>query len=173
MIVPALVTIRSATVPAELEAASSILVEVAGWLAARGMPLWEPAHLTTERLESSLGHGELFLAYGGDGAAVGTFLLQEADELFWPGDPPGEALYLHKLAVRRAAAGTGVAAAMLRWACEEAARRGRLFLRLDCDADRPALCSSYESAGFRAVDERQIGAFRARRFERVTAAPPP
>lgn len=166
-------TIGSAVTPADLEGASAILLEAAGWLVERGVPLWEPALLTPERLTPAFRRGEVFLARDGHGVLAGTFLLQEADELFWPEDPPGDALYLHKLAVRRSAAGTGFAAAMLQWACGEAARRGRRFLRLDCDANRLALCSFYEGAGFRAVDERQIGAFYARRFERVTAAPPP
>ena len=33
-----------------------------------------------------------------DGAAVGAFSLLDTDPPFWPDDPPGEALYLHKLA---------------------------------------------------------------------------
>jgi hypothetical protein len=45
---------------------------------------------------------------------------------------------------------------MIEWAKKEAKRRNKTFLRLDCAADRPKLCSFYEKHGFRKVGERLI-----------------
>jgi GNAT superfamily N-acetyltransferase len=43
---------------------------------------------------------------------VGTMLVATTDEDFWPEDAPGVALYVHKLAVARRAAGRGVSQAL-------------------------------------------------------------
>jgi len=86
-------------------------------------------------------------------------LLQRSDETYWPFDPDGEAHYLHKLAVRRIAAGKGWLGRLVRWAHEDAKRAGARYLRLDT-LDRPKLRSMYENLGFRFVDsfsEHQYG----------------
>jgi GNAT superfamily N-acetyltransferase len=155
---------------ADIHAACAVLVEAVRWLEGRGEPLWKAEEFALERLAPCVTAGELFLARA-DGEVAGTFLLQEADPLFWPDDPPGTALYLHKLAVARAFAGRGVSRAILDWAAVEAARRGRAFLRLDCDGTRPALCAFYAAAGFTHVDTPRMGHWTAARFERAVVTP--
>ena len=81
--------------------------------------------------------------------------LHNADTLFWPQDPPGEAFYVHRLAVARNFAGRGFANAMLRWAEAETLNQGRRFLRLDCEP-RPKLLALYQKAGFTRVDAEPI-----------------
>jgi len=101
---------------------------------------------------------------------VGTMLVATTDEDFWPEDAPGVALYVHKLAVARRAAGRGVAQALLRQAEIETAAAAIPHLKLDCRADRPKLQALYESAGFQRVDERVVfGWLHVVRYEKCSA----
>jgi GNAT superfamily N-acetyltransferase len=154
--------IRPAT-PAEAPVSAAILMEVVRWLEAKGEPLWTPEQVTAERLAKHAEAGELHIARR-DGLAVGTFLLQWEDRFAWPDVPAGESAFVHKLAVIREAAGSGVATAMLDWATRRAAERGRKYLRLDC-APRPKLCAFYERVGFRQHSEVQVGRYTLVRYE--------
>jgi GNAT superfamily N-acetyltransferase len=144
--------------------ASEILCEAAEWLKARGIPLWDPENLTPDRLLPTVEQGELYIACQ-KRTPIGTMILQEDDTFFWPDVPAGESLFLHKLAVRRSAAGQGLARAMLAWAAAEAKRRDKTYLRLDTDSTRPQLCALYESAGFTLHSTRQIKIFLTARYE--------
>ena len=145
--------------------AADILSEAAQWLTERGIPLWPPGEISPERLAPLAERGELYLAFS-DSAAQGTLILQEEDALFWPDEPAGESLFLHKLAISRAAAGTGIAQRMIESAADEARRRRKRYLRLDCDANRPPLHRFYQSAGFTLHSERDMGRWRAARYQR-------
>ena len=72
--------------------------------------------------------------------------LHDEDRLFWPHVSPGEAFYIHRLAVAREFAGRGYAHAMLDWAVSEARSKGRPFLRLDCEP-RAKLLALYRERG--------------------------
>ncbi|GIW27110.1 MAG: GNAT family N-acetyltransferase [Meiothermus ruber] len=139
----------------EAAVASDILSEAARWLMERGETLWHLEELTPELLRPVARQGELFLAYW-QGQAVGTLIYQHADPLFWPEVPAGTSAFVHKVAVRRAVAGQGVAAAMLAWAQERARAEGLAFLRLDTDFNRPKLRSFYEGLGFVCVGEKRV-----------------
>jgi GNAT superfamily N-acetyltransferase len=78
-------------------------------------------------------------------------VLQNEDPPFWPEDKPGEALYVHRLCLRRRYAGQGYSAAKLDWCGNEAALRGCTFLKLDCGTF-PKLMAVYENAGFQRND---------------------
>ena len=120
------------------------------------------------RLRKDLESGGLYLIWRGD-RPVATFSLLESDSIYWPsaGD---DALYLHRFAVRRDAAGAGRRA--VAWAIEEARRRGREYVRLDCLAENPGIRRYYESFGFAAVDETLIDEVRFSLYELpVTAGP--
>jgi GNAT superfamily N-acetyltransferase len=75
---------------------------------------------------------------------------------------------VHRLVVRRAFKGHGVARALLEWAVTHARAHGRGLLRLDCDANRPKLRALYESCGFRLHSYRQVGSYYVSRYERET-----
>jgi GNAT superfamily N-acetyltransferase len=136
--------------PAELSTFLSILREAADWLRAAGRPLWTPEMLSEQAVLSQYDMGELFLCRV-DHDPAGAMILAGEEAMHWPGKNPGEATYLHKLAVRRAYAGTGLSARMLAFAKEYARGAGRTYLRLDCDC-RSALCNLYERNGFDKVD---------------------
>ena len=77
-------------------------------------------------------------------------LLQRSDPIYWPRAIEGSALYLHKLAVRRAYAGYGWGPRMIAWAKAEAQRQRIRRLRLDTLADSP-LNEFYVAQGFRFI----------------------
>ena len=56
------------------------------------------------------------------------------------------------------------------WCFEEAQRRGRSFVRLDCLADNPGIRRYYERFGFAAVDETVIDGTRYGLYEAPVAA---
>jgi|SRR5450755_4044830 ribosomal protein S18 acetylase RimI-like enzyme len=147
-------------------AALRVWREAAQWLVDRGRPLWPPAIFDENFLADALARGEILGAFLGDRLA-GVALLQWSDELWWPDRPPGESAYIHKVAIVRAAAGRGVADALIH-ECERRARaRGTRFVRLDTAQDRPVLCALYERLGFTAIDLRRVGSLLGVRYEKL------
>ncbi|WP_219417630.1 GNAT family N-acetyltransferase [Pseudonocardia nigra] len=134
------VSVRRAA-PHEADAVLAVLDEAARWLAGRGVVQW-PDAFRPEWIEPALQAGEVWLAER-DGAVVGTLTLQWSDPL-WPDD--GRAGYVHRFAVRRAAAGLGPR--LLAWAEDKVREHGRDRLRLDCVAWNRPLRAYYEAAGF-------------------------
>jgi GNAT superfamily N-acetyltransferase len=140
------------------EISADIIEEVAAWGTSQGFPNWIPGSFTgpdsrgVSHLLGDIAAGGLYLAWRGDDA-VGTVSLLESDPIFWP-DAGNEALYVHRFAVRRSAAGAGRNAVL--WCIDEARRRGRPFVRLDCLEDNPGIRRYYESFGFVAVDHKVI-----------------
>jgi GNAT superfamily N-acetyltransferase len=131
--------------------AIDILREASLWTAQFGRPIWPLDGFTIEE------HHVIAAAHeqvGGfeDSRMVACMRLQKRDDIFWPDDPPGEALYLHKLAVRRAASGKGWTARMVDWAVNECRKENARALRLDTVADSK-LPAYYESLGFHLVDK--------------------
>jgi len=95
--------------------------------------------------------------------------LQGEDKAYWPEAPAGSAYYVHRLAVRRAAAGRGWPQRMLDWAAQRARADGRNYVRLDTEL-RPRLLQLYEANGFVRYDAEpiQVGPHLVVRFERRT-----
>jgi ribosomal protein S18 acetylase RimI-like enzyme len=151
---------------------AEILEAAAQWGALSGRPSWRPGSFAglestgISRLRDDLERNSLFLVRLGNDA-VATFSLLESDATFWPsaGD---EALYLHRFAVRRSAAGCGGHA--IAWSAEEAQRRRRDYIRLDCLAENQRIRRYYEGHGFAAVDERLIDEVRFSLYEMPVTA---
>jgi len=154
----------------DLDLAAEILEDAAAWVASLGMPAWEagsfrePEGGGRARLVDALRTGDLHVARIRDRAVATVSLFQE-DERFWPGWPP-DALYVHKLAVRRRDAGLGLGGAILRWAAAQTAARGRRYVRLDCPRDDPGIRAYYERAGFVHRGDVTVGSFEAALYER-------
>ncbi|XEC97345.1 GNAT family N-acetyltransferase [Paenibacillus tarimensis] len=137
----------------QIELFASILQEAAEWLREQGIEMWTREQIRVERLLQQNDIHEMFIGYV-SGAPVATMMIQEMDAFMWPQAVKNkDSLYLHKLSVRRAWAKSGCSSAMIGWAKEEAGRRGKSYLRLDCAADRPKLNEFYESHGFIKVKE--------------------
>jgi GNAT superfamily N-acetyltransferase len=155
--------IRQAT-PQDAEVVADILKEAARWLEQAGMPLWREDELEPARIGADVSVGLFFLAeYSGDPA--GTVKYQLEDSVVWPDARPQDAAYIHRLAVRRRYAGTGLSAALLRWAVERTRTLDRQYLRLDCESSRPRLRAIYERFGFRYHSDRQVGPYLVSRYE--------
>jgi GNAT superfamily N-acetyltransferase len=157
------VNIRQATLQ-DAGVVSDVLKEAARWLNELGMPLWREDELESGRIAADVAEGLFFIAESSRDAA-GTVRFQLEDPIFWPDVPLGEAAFIHRLAVRRRYAGSGLSTALLRWAVERTRRLGRRYLRLDCEASRPRLRSIYETFGFRHRDNRQAGSYFVSRYE--------
>jgi GNAT superfamily N-acetyltransferase len=126
-----------------------MLVGAAEWIASRGIAQWGHYLDGSGRadLAQAIESGEVYL-FLRDGVPVGTISLGLApspwDRVVWGAAVAAdEAAYVHRLAVARPYAGTGVGEAMLDWAEGEAKARGRRFLRLDCVANNESLNRYY------------------------------
>ncbi|WP_152654569.1 N-acetyltransferase [Oceanobacillus sp. CFH 90083] len=148
----------------EMDAFSSILIEAADWLRKTGKEMWNINELSKDALLEKNTMGEMFIGFLNDEAA-GTIIVQEQDRIFWPHENNEDALYLHKIAVRRKFAKEGVAVNMINWAKQRAKIQMKKYVRLDCAADRPNLCHFYESQGFQQVGERTVGDFFVALYE--------
>jgi len=128
--------------PGQLADVLTVLDEAAAWLQGRGIAQWPP-RFEPSWVTGAIGRGETWLVKVG-GTVSATVTLDLADPV-WD-DIDGSALYVHRMAVRRPAAGLG--AVVLRWAAGVARERGRAALRLDCVAANTKLRAYYERAGF-------------------------
>jgi len=131
----------------EAPAVAAVLTEAAQWLAEGGRPLWSAADTGLERIQRDTDAGRYVVAKD-NGEWAGVMRLDLEDPSFWPEIASGSALFVHKLAVRRAWAGRGVSRALLSHARDHARALGRPWLRLDCVADRTALRTLYEGFCF-------------------------
>ena len=148
---------------------SAILIEAATWLIARDMSLWQPRELEAHSIAADVAAGLYYLAEC-DGEPAGTLRFQMTDPLFWPDVPQNEAVYVHRLAVRRRFSGGVVSGPFLDWSAAFGMSLGRAFVRLDCDAARPRLRSLYERNVFQYHSDRQVGTYLVARYERPIPA---
>jgi GNAT superfamily N-acetyltransferase len=143
---------------------AAILHEAHAWLQARDLAVWQDSELTAEAIERDIHAGHFHLAFC-NGEPAGTIIYQIEDREFWPEASPGDAAYLHRMAVLRRHAGGAVSAALLRWAVARARAEGYRLLRLDCLADRPRLRAMYEHYGFRYHSDRVVPPYHVARYE--------
>jgi GNAT superfamily N-acetyltransferase len=143
----------------------AIVHEASFWLEQRGIPLWTAKELDPVCTIADVEAGHYVLA-SDRGRAVGVlrFTLEDID--FWPEALPGEAGYVHRLAVRRSHAGKQLPRMMLTWAEQHSASLGRTWLRLDCEAARPKLKQLYEGLGFVFHSEHTLGDLVVARYQR-------
>lgn len=147
---------------------ASVLAEASLWLERRGMPLWSAREVDHAAVAGEVASGNYALAFEAD-SAVGTARVTLEDPRFWPDAALGEAIYVHRLAVRRSHAGGRVSGALLDWASARATEIGRRLLRLDCDAKRLRLRALYERLGFNHHSDRTIGPYLVARYQKVLA----
>ena len=151
-------------VPATPDDAATIrevLGDVSAWLLSQGLRQW-PAVFPDEWFLPALEAGETWLATR-DGDVVATITLQWDDEIVW-GQRPPDAGYVHRLAVRRHAAGVG--RELLAWTDGEVRAAGRDFVRLDCWRENPKLRAYYEASGFEHRGDAEEWGWPVTRYER-------
>jgi GNAT superfamily N-acetyltransferase len=143
---------------------AGMLDEATAFVRTMGRDQW-PVPFPQDELRQRIDRDELYVVDLGDEPAA-TFTLLLDDPKFW-GERPPDAVYLHKLAVRRAFAGRGLGVRVVEWVGEEAARRGRAFVRLDCQRDLPGIRRYYERLGFDLRGELERGTFAWALYERA------
>ena len=147
-----MIEIRKAS-EADIPVIEDILLDVVNWLDSTGNSLWTKEQVSWKRLSKDFSPEDFCIAYL-DGEPAGCMALVDYDPLFWPEIPKGESLFIHKLAVKRRAAGKGVANALIGFAKDECIKRNMDYIRLDCHQFRYKVRKIYENEGFVCVDER-------------------
>jgi predicted N-acetyltransferase YhbS len=137
---------------------ADMLDEATAYVRTKGSDQWR-VPFPQDELRERVARSELYLAEV-DGMPAGTFTLLAEDPFFW-GEQPPDALYLHKLAVRRAFAGRELGRRIVEWIVAEATARGRGFVRLDCQRDLAGIRAYYERLGFELRGEKTRGPNRA------------
>jgi len=161
-----MLTIRQAR-PDDLDATVAIEENAAAWLRSRGIEPGRPPRPFRELFAPAIARGAMYLALR-DGVPAAKVAITAEDDLW--ADLPGGALYVHGLMVHRAFAGQGVGLALLRWAEGRAHADGKASLRLDCNADNPALRAYYERAGFAHRGDVALPHRTAARYEKLAVS---
>jgi predicted N-acetyltransferase YhbS len=138
------VNVRPA-VEADAETVASLIDDATLWVTELGFPQW-PFPFPRAEVAAAIDRNEVYVAEV-DGEPVATVTILLDDPVYW-GERPPDALYVHKLAVRRAHAGRGIGAALVEWAATRAGASGRSFVRLDCLRNDPGIRAYYERLGF-------------------------
>ena len=125
---------------------ATILLAASAWSKLNSSFVWHAQDISVELLTAHSEKGELF-GWIENCEILGCMLLVHEDKVHWPDDRPGEALYLHKLAVKRSHAGIGIGEALVAFACRAAKSRGINLLRLDT-VPETRLPAYYERQGF-------------------------
>jgi len=115
---------------------------------------WGSEAYSEREVRGLLKSNETYVLLDG-GEIVATFGLTWDDPEIW-GEQPPNAGYLHRMAVKSSSHGQGIGQSIIGWVEAEVARRGKQFLRLDCDARNEKLCRYYESQGFRKAGQKLI-----------------
>lgn len=129
--------------------------EASDWLRERGIDQWSkpwPDHdgMVT-RISASIAAGETWMIRTPDDGTVATVALDTyADPRLWtPLERQEPALYLHRLIVRRSHAGLG--SHVLNWACKQAAKLSKQWVRIDVWTHNEPLHRYYLANGFQHV----------------------
>jgi GNAT superfamily N-acetyltransferase len=138
--------------PREVADAVELLRAAANWTARFGSPIWNEEELAAALSDRSGEEGGWFGGFE-QGRLSACMRVDGADPVHWPNDPPGAAIYVHKVAVARRAAGRGWTARLIAHAVDLAASRGAAFVRLDT-APRKKLINLYRQLGFELTDPR-------------------
>ena len=154
--------VRRATL-GDVPAVADMLDEATAFVRTKGRNQW-PVPFPQDELRDAVADGALHVVEV-DGDRAATFVLPLDDPKFW-GERPPDAVYLHKLAVRRAFAGRGLGVRIVDWIGEEGRRLGRAFIRLDCQRDLPGIRRYYERLGFELRGELERGRFAWALYER-------
>jgi GNAT superfamily N-acetyltransferase len=144
--------------PADVPLVAAMLEEATAYVRTKGSDQW-PVPFPQDELRGCVSRGELYVVEV-EGHPAATFTLLLDDPWFW-GERPPDAVYLHKLAVRRMFAGRRLGERIVEWIVADAATRGRAFVRLDCQRDLPGIRAYYERLGFELRGEKTKGAARA------------
>lgn len=136
----------------QMDAAISLIQEVAAWGREQGYRVWPNEWLTEKELVTSDAQPENFCVGTIDGEIACAFILQWADSDYWPDAPKYESAYLHKFCVRRNFAGMGMTKLVTEAIRTECRKRGIRYIRLDTGLDEKTVRKIYLKTGYKIVD---------------------
>lgn len=146
-------TIHQAT-PDDLVALTALQADSVAWLAAKGLDQWQsgqpraPRDRPGSHLTDSIDEHTCWIV-DSDTEALATIIVDDkADPEFWSPAEANEALYVHRMIVKRSLAGHDLGAVLLDWADELAGQARRHWLRLDAWRTNTALHDYYRHQGF-------------------------
>jgi len=151
------ITIKQAT-KSDIPILENILQDTVSWVNEVAEPLWEKEDVVWEKLSKKYQVNDFYVAYVDD-VPSGCMALMDHDPFFWPDVKKGESLFIHKLAVTKAARKSGIADAMMDFFKEQGLERGIKTIRLDTDALRPKTRAFYERHGFVHMETKIMGRF--------------
>lgn len=162
-------TMRTA-VPDDLEALEVIDTSAGAWLESLGIAAGSPPKPLREIHAERVCAGMMSLALL-DGRSAGMMTLLWQPEQLWA-DLPGDAVYVHGLAVHRDFAGKEIGRRLLEWAERRAYAAGKPLVRLDCMAENPELRAYYERAGYTHRGDVALPHRTAARYEKALPVSP-
>ena len=151
------ITIKQAT-EAEISIIESILLDTVNWLNEMNQALWEEKETKWSFLGARYAIDEFYIALI-DGKPSGCMVLTEHRPFYWIDEDTTNSLFLHKLAVVKAAKHMGVGNSLMEYAEKFAATHNNSSIRLDCDEYRPKLREIYEKHGFVCLGTKVMGKF--------------
>lgn len=139
----------------EIDIFLRFLTKIARWLNENDKEMWSIDRLEKDIFLKNNKNFECYLGYIDD-VPVASVILRESDEFMWPNVKVNETIFVGKLGVDRAYSGRGIGRYMLDFAQNEAIKRNKKYLRLDCYANRQYLCYLYEDYGFKLVEKKEM-----------------
>lgn len=132
-----------------------ILNDVLDWLDSIKVEQWEREHIKWSHLSKSYVPEDFILCLV-DGEVAGCMAVVDYDPYFWDGCVKGDALYIHKLAVKRQFSGLGLSTAMLNYVKDNCIKNNISLMRLDTHCQRDKLKLLYEEFGFKPICEKSF-----------------
>ena len=136
----------------QVEEAISVMREVAKWGREQGFRVWLDEWLTPEELITDAAKPENFCIGEIDGKIACAFILQRSDSDYWKDSSDVQAVYLHKLCVRREYAHRNMTKMVIEAIKEECRKKGIKYIHLDTGLDEKVIRKIYLNAGFKIVD---------------------
>ncbi len=136
----------------KVEESIAVMKEVAAWGRSKGLRVWLDEWLTKDELITEDAQPENFCIGEMDGQIACAFILQNRDMEYWKNAKLGEAVYLHKLCVRREFAHQNIAELTVRAIADYCKSKGIKYIRLDTGLDEKVVRKIYLQMGFKIVD---------------------
>ncbi len=136
----------------QLEEAIAVMKEVAQWGREQGFRVWLDEWLTPDELLTDEAKPENFCIGKVDGKTACAFILQDGDSEYWKDSFDVQAVYLHKLCVKREYAHRNMARLVVDAIKEECLKKDIKYIRLDTGLDERVVRKIYLNAGFKIVD---------------------
>ena len=114
------------------------------------IPQWRYEDVTWEALSKLYTIDDYYVGKVNDEVVCGMFVV-DVDLLYWPEEPKGRYLYLHKICVDPKYSKKGYADALIRYFKQLGKINGHQQVRLDVRAHKNKLRAMYERNGFRLV----------------------